>query len=100
LRRVKANKGSPGVDAMSVEELPEYLVQHWPAIRAQLLSGTYRLLPHGWTRDREHYKSLRESILARVYLGGRGKQCLPRHHAGGHTASLGDDFRIPVGQIS
>ncbi len=45
LRRVKANKGSPGVDAMSVDELPGYLVQHWPEIRAQLLSGTYRPQP-------------------------------------------------------
>src|SRR6266478_681473 len=45
LRRVKANKGSPGVDAMSVDDLPGYLVQHWPEIRAQLLSGTYRPQP-------------------------------------------------------
>jgi RNA-directed DNA polymerase len=45
LRRVKANKGSPGVDAMSVEDLPGYLRQHWPEIRAQLLSGTYRPRP-------------------------------------------------------
>jgi RNA-directed DNA polymerase len=45
LRRVKANKGSPGIDGMTVDALPEYLVQHWPAIRAQLLSGTYRPQP-------------------------------------------------------
>ena len=45
LRRVKANKGSPGVDAMSVDELSGYLVQHWPEIRDQLLSGTYRPQP-------------------------------------------------------
>jgi len=45
LRRVKANKGGPGVDAMSVHELSGYLVQHWPKIRAQLLSGTYRPQP-------------------------------------------------------
>jgi RNA-directed DNA polymerase len=45
LRRVKANKGSPGVDAMSVDDLPGYLVQHWSEIRAQLLSGTYRPRP-------------------------------------------------------
>jgi RNA-directed DNA polymerase len=45
LRRVKANKGSPGVDAMSVDELSGYLVQHWPEIRAQLLSGSYRPQP-------------------------------------------------------
>jgi RNA-directed DNA polymerase len=39
--RVKANKGSPGVDGMTVQQLPEHLNQHWPAIREQLLSGTY-----------------------------------------------------------
>ena len=45
LRRVKANKGSPGIDGMRVEELPGYLKQHWPGIREQLLSGTYRPQP-------------------------------------------------------
>ena len=45
LARVKANKGSPGVDGMTVHELPGYLKQHWPAIREQLLSGTYRPQP-------------------------------------------------------
>jgi RNA-directed DNA polymerase len=41
LRRVKANKGSAGVDGMTVQQLPEYLKQYWPAIREQLLKGTY-----------------------------------------------------------
>src|SRR6202521_3631507 len=41
LKRVKANKESPGVDGMTVQQLPEHLKQHWPAIREQLLSGTY-----------------------------------------------------------
>jgi group II intron reverse transcriptase/maturase len=41
LRRVQANKGAPGVDGMSVGELPEYLRQAWPEIREQLLSETY-----------------------------------------------------------
>ena len=45
LARVKANKGSAGVDAMSVQQLPAYLKQHWPAIREQLLSGTYEPQP-------------------------------------------------------
>lgn len=45
LRRVKANKGSPGIDGMKVGELPGYLKQHWPAIREQLLSGTYQPQP-------------------------------------------------------
>jgi len=45
LARVKANKGAPGVDGMTVEELPEFLKQHWPVIRAQLSSGTYEPQP-------------------------------------------------------
>ena len=45
LKRVMANKGSPGVDGMTVQQLPEYLKQHWPAIREQLLSGTYKPQP-------------------------------------------------------
>jgi RNA-directed DNA polymerase len=45
LKRVKANKGSPGVDGMTVHDLPGYLVQHWPAMREQLLSGTYKPQP-------------------------------------------------------
>ena len=45
LKRVKASQGSPGVDGMSVYGLMEYLKQHWPAIREQLLSGTYQPRP-------------------------------------------------------
>src|SRR5579864_7792038 len=45
LARVKANKGSAGVDGMTVRQLPEYLKQHWPVIREQLLSGTYQPQP-------------------------------------------------------
>ena len=47
LARVKANKGSAGVDGMTVHELPDYLKQHWPAIREQLLRGTYKPQPVG-----------------------------------------------------
>src|SRR5215470_14752091 len=35
LRQVKANKGSAGVDGMTVHQLAEYLKQHWPVIREQ-----------------------------------------------------------------
>src|SRR5260370_29877980 len=44
-RRVKANKGSPGVDGMTVGGITDYLQQHWPAIREQLLNGTYEPKP-------------------------------------------------------
>ena len=42
LHQVRANKGSPGSDGMSVEELPAYLRAHWPQIKAELLHGTYQ----------------------------------------------------------
>ena len=45
LARVKANGGSPGVDGMTVEELPGYLQHHWPTLRTALLAGTYRPCP-------------------------------------------------------
>ncbi|HEY6271311.1 MAG TPA: group II intron reverse transcriptase/maturase [Terriglobales bacterium] len=45
LRRVRANAGSPGVDGMTVVGIKDYLKQHWPAIREQLLSGTYEPKP-------------------------------------------------------
>src|ERR1019366_2069792 len=45
LKRVKANKGSPGVDGMTVQALPGFLQQHWSAIREQLLNGTYQPQP-------------------------------------------------------
>jgi len=45
LSRVKRNGGSPGIDGMSVEALPEYLKRRWPEIRESLLSGTYEPQP-------------------------------------------------------
>src|SRR5450759_5415308 len=45
LKRVRANQGSPGIDGMTVDELPGYLEQHWPTIREQLMRGTYEPKP-------------------------------------------------------
>jgi RNA-directed DNA polymerase len=45
LKRVKSNKGAPGVDGMTVHALPAYLREHWPSIRATLLDGTYKPQP-------------------------------------------------------
>jgi RNA-directed DNA polymerase len=45
LAQVKRNKGAAGVDGMTVEELPAYLKEHWPTIRARLLDGTYKPRP-------------------------------------------------------
>jgi len=40
-KQVKANKGAPGVDGISVEEFPEYAYKHWEGIKAALLEGMY-----------------------------------------------------------
>jgi RNA-directed DNA polymerase len=45
LRQVKGNKGSAGVDGITVSQLSDYLKQHWPVIREQLLNGTYEPKP-------------------------------------------------------
>jgi RNA-directed DNA polymerase len=45
LKRVQANKGGPGVDGMTVDELPGYLKGQWPTIKEQLRSGTYKPQP-------------------------------------------------------
>src|SRR6266704_973258 len=45
LRQVRDNKGSAGIDRMTVDQLGDYLKQHWPVIREQLLNGTYEPKP-------------------------------------------------------
>ena len=44
-KRVRQNKGSPGVDGMTIDDAKDYLREHWPSIRSQLLGGTYRPQP-------------------------------------------------------
>ena len=45
LNRVKANGGAPGVDGMTVQELPGFLREHWPRLKEELLKGIYRPQP-------------------------------------------------------
>src|ERR1700751_1415224 len=44
-KRVRSNKGSPGVDGMTIDDAKAYLREHWPTIRSQLLSGSYQPQP-------------------------------------------------------
>ena len=41
LKQVRRNKGAPGIDGMTVDELPKYLRDHWLEIGAQLEAGSY-----------------------------------------------------------
>jgi RNA-directed DNA polymerase len=43
--RVRSNQGSPGVDGRTIDETRDYLREHWPTIREQLLNGTYQPQP-------------------------------------------------------
>jgi len=45
LKRVRKNKGSPGIDGMTVDELPDHLRENWPRLREKLLTGTFRPSP-------------------------------------------------------
>jgi RNA-directed DNA polymerase len=44
-KRVKANKGSAGIDGMSVDAFPAFAREHWPRIASALMDGTYRPAP-------------------------------------------------------
>ena len=57
LARVRRNKGAPGVDGMTVDELGDHLKAHWPEIRSRLLAGSYTPQPRcgvrgTWTMQR------------------------------------------------
>jgi retron-type reverse transcriptase len=45
LKRVGANKGSPGIDGMTVNDLRGFLHGQWPNLRQQLLAGHYKPQP-------------------------------------------------------
>lgn len=45
MKRVRTNKGAPGVDGMTVDQLPSYIRRHWTKIKEELLKGSYKPLP-------------------------------------------------------
>lgn len=44
-KRVMSNDGAPGIDGMTVDELTDWLREHWSGVREQLLAGTYEPKP-------------------------------------------------------
>ena len=45
LAAVKSNKGAPGIDRMTTDELEDHVNKHWEKIRNKLLTGTYQVVP-------------------------------------------------------
>jgi group II intron reverse transcriptase/maturase len=43
--RVRSNKGAPGVDGMTVDDLGPYLKEHWPRRKEEIRNGTYQPQP-------------------------------------------------------
>ena len=69
LQRVKDNKGSAGVDGMTIGNLSAYLKEHWLVIREQLLNGTYKPKP------------VRRVEIPKPDGGGVRKLGIPTHRA-------------------
>ncbi|MCL4476904.1 MAG: group II intron reverse transcriptase/maturase, partial [Nitrospirae bacterium] len=44
-KQVRANKGAPGIDDITIEEFPEYAHENWKGIKASLLDGSYNPCP-------------------------------------------------------
>lgn len=44
-KKVKANKGAPGIDGISTEQLARYLKSNWDRIKDEIRTGRYKPLP-------------------------------------------------------
>jgi len=93
-RRVMANKGAPGVDAMPVEQLKPHLAQHWPRIKEELLGGRYRPAPvRGVEIPKPGGKGMRQlgipTVLDRLIQQAMHQVLMPIFEPGFPTSSYG-----------
>lgn len=58
LARVEANKGSHGVDGMSVKDLRRHIVQNWQTIHESIANGTYEPGPVRRVKSRNRMEKL------------------------------------------
>src|SRR5271170_5543154 len=98
-KRVRSNKGSPGMDRMTIEDAKGYLREHWPNIRSHLLSGTYQPQPVKRVEIPKPDGGIRK---ARRPL--RCRQTDPAGLAAGSSGAMGPDvlraqLRLPTGAI-
>jgi len=97
LARVRENRGSPGVDGMTVGKLPQYLMEHWQEVREQLLAGTYQPKP---VLRREIPK--RDGGMRGARHSVRSRPASPTGDTAGAAAALGPQLlgaqlRLPTG---
>src|SRR5258707_3048201 len=100
LKQVKANKGSPGVDGMTVVGIKDYLKQHWPAIREQLLNGTYKPKPVRRVEIRKPDGGVRKLGIPTVldrFIQQAVMQVLQRR---GGPARSANNHRVPAGRAA
>jgi len=96
LKRVKTNQGSPGIDGLRVAELADYLKEHWPRIREQLLQGAYQPQPVKRVKDKRVLKLLRAFLNAGVLEHGLVSPATEGTPQGGPLSPLLSNLMLDV----
>ncbi len=98
-KQVRRNKGGPGVDGMTIDAAGDYLREHWPSIRSQLLEGSYQPQPVKRVEIRKPDGGIRK-----LGVPSCRRQTDPASPAAGSPAALGPDvfraqLRLPTGTL-